>query len=77
MTEHDARQAAAAGIPDELLSEYDRLRKKLGGVGAARLANGSCTGCHLALPATELDRIRHQAPDAVAHCDQCGRILVR
>ena len=53
------------------------LRAKLGGVGAARLVNGRCTGCHLTLPATELDRIRREPPDALIRCDQCGRVLVR
>ena len=76
-TESEARSKAAAAVPPELLSQYERLRSRLGGVGAARLAGNMCGGCHLALPATELDRIRHQAPDAVVLCDQCGRILVR
>jgi uncharacterized protein len=75
--ELEARTAAAAGVPTELLSHYERLRAKEGGVGAARLVNGRCNGCHLTLPATELDRIRHETPDAVVLCDQCGRILVR
>jgi uncharacterized protein len=75
-TELEARTAAAASIPDDLLSQYERLRKSNGGVGAARLVNGRCSGCHLTLPATELDRIRHQDPDTVVLCDQCGRILV-
>jgi predicted nucleic acid-binding Zn-ribbon protein len=74
--ELDARKAAAAAIPDELLSQYERLRARLDGVGAARLVNGRCSGCHLTLPATELDRIRHGDPDTVVLCDQCGRILV-
>jgi predicted nucleic acid-binding Zn-ribbon protein len=74
--ELDARTAAAAGIPDELLSQYERLRTRLDGVGAARLVNGRCSGCHLTLPATELDRIRHEDADTVVLCDQCGRILV-
>ena len=72
-----ARAAAAAGVPAELLQQYDRLRERLGGVGAAPLVGGSCGGCHLSLPATELDRIKKLPPDAVVHCDQCGRILVR
>jgi uncharacterized protein len=76
-SELEARTAAAAAIPDDLLSQYERLRAKQDGVGAARLVNGRCSGCHLALPATELDRIRHEPPDAVVLCDQCGRILVR
>ena len=71
------RGAAAAEIPEELLAEYDRLRRQLGGIGVARLVNGQCGGCHLKLSAVELDRLRRQAGDAVVHCDECGRLLVR
>ena len=72
-----ARQSASASIPPDLLQQYDRLRERLGGVGAAPLVGGSCGGCHLSLPATELDRVKKMPPDAVIHCEQCGRILVR
>src|SRR5205807_2234535 len=75
--ELDARAIAAKAVPPDLLDQYERLRARLGGIGAARLVGNSCGGCHLTLPATELDRIRHLPPDAVALCDQCGRILVR
>jgi predicted nucleic acid-binding Zn-ribbon protein len=75
--ELDARTTAAAGLPDELTRLYEQLRARLGGVGAARLVNGRCGGCHLALPATELDRMRRQPQDAVERCEQCGRLLVR
>jgi len=76
-TELEARTAAAADIPEDLLSQYERLRATQGGVGAARLVSGRCSGCHLTLPATELDRIRRGGADTVVLCDQCGRILVR
>ncbi|MBV8982196.1 MAG: hypothetical protein JO086_14935 [Acidimicrobiia bacterium] len=75
-TELEARQTAAASIPDDLIGQYERLRGKQGGVGAARLVNGRCSGCHLTLPATELDRIRREPAGTVVLCDQCGRILV-
>ena len=75
--EEAARAAAAGSLPAPLLQQYDRLRDRLGGVGAAPLVGGSCGGCHLSLPATELDRIKKLPPDAVVHCEQCGRILVR
>ena len=75
-TELEARAAAAATVPEDLLSQYERLRTQQGGIGAARLVNGRCSGCHLTLPATELDRIRREPPDTVVLCDQCGRILV-
>jgi len=72
-----SRQLAAAAVPPDLLSRYERLRQQLGGIGAARLVANRCSGCHLELPAVELDRIRHLPADAVVTCDQCGRILVR
>ncbi|MDA8062661.1 MAG: C4-type zinc ribbon domain-containing protein [Actinomycetota bacterium] len=71
------RSGVAASLPAELLATYERLRQRLGGVGAARLVGDRCAGCHLTLPATELDRVRHLPADAVVTCEQCGRILVR
>jgi uncharacterized protein len=76
-TETAQRSAAAADVPDDLLAEYERLRGRLGGIGVAKLEHGTCMGCRMKLPATELDRVKHQPPDALVHCDQCGRILVR
>lgn len=75
--EVDQRVAAAASVPADLLATYDKLRGRLGGIGAARLEHGTCMGCRMKLPATELDRLKREPDDAVAFCDQCGRILVR
>ena len=75
--EQSERQRVAALVPAELLAEYEQIRGKLGGTGAARLVGNQCTGCHLSLPATEVERLRHQPDDALEHCDNCGRILVR
>jgi predicted nucleic acid-binding Zn-ribbon protein len=72
-----ARQEASAAVAPALLLEYDRLRPKLGGIAVARLDAGRCMGCHLQLPATELDRLRHEPADALVTCEQCGRLLVR
>lgn len=75
-SERAARSEVAAAVPADLLATYEKLRSKLGGIGAARLVGPSCTGCHLTLPATELDRIKRGPADALVFCDQCGRILV-
>ena len=75
--EVEQRATAAGGVPDDLLAEYEKLRGRLGGIGVARLEHGTCMGCRMKLPATELDRVKHQPPDALVHCEQCGRILVR
>jgi predicted nucleic acid-binding Zn-ribbon protein len=73
----ERRAAAAAVVPADLLATYDRIRVHLGGIGAAPLVGNHCGGCHLVLPATELDRLKHGPEDALVTCEQCGRILVR
>ena len=71
-----ARSDTASAVPPELRSRYEALRARLGGIGAARLVGNRCSGCHLELPAMEVDRIRHLPPGTVVTCDQCGRLLV-
>jgi predicted nucleic acid-binding Zn-ribbon protein len=71
------RGALADGIDPELLAEYDALRPQSGGIAIARLVGGSCGGCHLALSAVEVDRIKKLPPDSPAHCEECGRLLAR
>jgi len=71
------REAVAITIDAELLNLYDKVRSDLGGVGAALLHRGSCQGCHIALDATEIDRIRHLPAESVVRCEECRRILVR
>jgi len=71
-----AREAVRANVPADLLATYDRLRERLGGVGAARVSAGSCSGCHLALSSVDVDRLHKLGPGDFATCEQCGRILV-
>lgn len=73
----EARTAVVAELPVDLLATYEKLRPQLGGIAVARLEGTQCTGCHLSLPATELDAVRHAKPGAVAYHEECGRILVR
>lgn len=71
------REAAAGGLPADLMSLYEKIRADRGGVGAAALHRGRCEGCHLSLSGSELNELRAAAPDAVLRCDECRRILVR
>ncbi|MDQ6909177.1 MAG: C4-type zinc ribbon domain-containing protein [Actinomycetota bacterium] len=75
--ELEARAEATTHIPDDLMALYEKIRAQEDGIGAAALVNGRCGGCHLALPATELDRMKREPPDALVRCEQCGRVLVR
>ena len=72
-----ARTEAAAVIPADVDALYEQLRSRLDGIAAAPLVNGRCGGCHLALPATEVARLRKEPPETLVRCEQCERILVR
>jgi predicted nucleic acid-binding Zn-ribbon protein len=71
------RASVAAGVPDELLALYDKLRDSHGGVGAAILRRGRCEGCHVSLSTVDFNAVRTAAPDEVVRCEECRRILVR
>ena len=71
------RSQAINGLPQDFLDLYNKVRTDLGGVGAAMLHRAQCQGCHIALDASELNRIRSLASDVVVRCEQCRRILVR
>jgi hypothetical protein len=76
VVEQEARESQAAAFGDPtVLRTYEQLRKRMGGVGAARLVGNACGGCHLVLAAQEVDRIRRLPPDELVSCEQCGRIL--
>ncbi len=71
------RDVAVADVPEALLSEYETLRERFGGIGAAKLNGNTCAGCFLSLSAIEVDRIKKLDADAVVHCEECGRMLIR
>lgn len=73
----EQRALVATEMPADLLGLYDKIRADHGGVGAAPLHRGTCQGCRLALPPTELEELRAAAPEAVVRCEECRRILVR
>ncbi len=60
-------------IPPDLLELYEKLRPMKDGVGAARLVEGVCGGCHLSLSPAELHQVLREDPP---RCLQCRRILV-
>lgn len=72
-----AREEAAAGLDASMLERYDDLRARLGGVAVARLEGDRCLGCHISLPAMEVDAARHAPPGEIITHEECGRILVR
>jgi uncharacterized protein len=74
--ERAARDELAGTVDAALLDDYERCRERARGIGAARLNGTTCQGCHLSIPSVEAERIRKSPPGTVAHCDNCGCILV-
>lgn len=71
------RTAVAGTLPGGLLSRYETLRQRLGGVGAAALDGSRCTGCRLDLARGEVEELRAAPADELVDCPNCGRLLVR
>lgn len=71
------RAGAVAGMPEDLLAVYEKLRARKGGVGAAALRRRECEGCRLTLNASDLAIIAKLPTDEVVRCEECNRILVR
>lgn len=73
----EERGTTAAGMPEDLMALYEKLRGKNGGVGAAALRRRQCEGCRLTLNASDLAVIAAKPTDEVVRCEECDRILVR
>lgn len=74
--ERATRDSIAGGIDAALLKEYERCRALAKGAGVARLVGTTCQGCHLSIPAIEAEQIKRTGGQPLAHCDNCGAILV-
>ena len=71
------RADIVAGVGDELVVLYEKIRASSGGIGAAALRQRRCEGCRLELNQVDINRIRAAADDEVLRCEECRRILVR
>jgi predicted nucleic acid-binding Zn-ribbon protein len=74
--ERAARDEIASSIDADLVREYERCRALAKGAGVARLVGTTCQGCHLSIPAVEAEQIKRSGGLPIAHCDNCGAILV-
>ena len=73
-----ARAVLESAVEPDLLALYQRgVTRNNGDAGASLLEHGTCSGCHLSLPAAERDRLGHLDPAEVSICEQCDRILLR
>ena len=71
-----ARADLVPQIDKTLLDLYEKIRSG-GMVAAARLKNGQCGGCNLAINSGDLSKLMALPVEEVARCEECRCILVR
>ena len=71
------RADIVAGVGEELIGLYEKIRVQSGGIAAAELRQRRCGGCRLELNNVDFDRIRRAAEDEVIRCEECRRIMIR
>jgi predicted nucleic acid-binding Zn-ribbon protein len=74
--ERAARTAVVPQVGAQLLTLYEKIREREGGVGAAALVGNVCQGCRVTTSPVELRKLHDLPPDEVKRCDNCRRILV-
>ena len=77
LAKQKSRTELVPNIEKPLLDLYEKIRSTSNGVGAATLVGNKCNGCHLAINAVEMERIKGLAADELLRCEECRRILVR
>ncbi len=68
-----SRASLAQLIDQEDLADYERLRRKLGGVALAEVEDGTCLSCGVML-SSRLVQLA-QSNNQLYYCDSCGRII--
>jgi len=72
-----SRVDVVAGVGDELVALYEKIRASSDGIGAAVLRHRRCEGCNLELNQVDINRFTAAAEDEVLRCEECRRILIR
>jgi predicted nucleic acid-binding Zn-ribbon protein len=67
------REAALASVDQDDQTQYEALRKRLGGKAIVLVHEGSCSACGLVLAHSIQQSIR--SGSELIRCNQCGRIL--
>jgi len=71
------RADTVAGVGEDLVALYEKIRANSGGLAAAALSQRRCGGCQLELNNVDMSRIKAAPEDEVLRCEECRRILVR
>ncbi|MEO8027732.1 MAG: C4-type zinc ribbon domain-containing protein [Bryobacteraceae bacterium] len=74
LAEHNTERAKiVAELKPQLVTAYDRIRKKSAGIAIAEVEDGRCSACQITLRQQFQQDLRKG--DQVMFCESCGRIL--
>lgn len=63
------------GINEDLLLKFERIVRNKSGLAIVPVLNGSCSGCHMVLPAEFCSEIPSSGENTIHFCPYCSRIL--
>ncbi len=67
------RAGLEQAVPENILTEYDALRKRIGDPAVATVTDAQrCAGCGVPVPEKVMERLRN---DQLTKCESCRRIL--
>lgn len=67
------REEIARKINHNILSTYNNIREKIGGIGISEVIDSSCRGCNIGLRPQMIIEIKKY--ENLIFCESCGRIL--
>lgn len=60
-------------IPEDLISQYERIKKRNKGIGVTSVWKATCNGCHMNIPPQLYNEL--QKSDELFSCPNCNRIM--
>jgi len=70
-----ARAAAIAAVPEELVSHYERIARRHGGVALAEIRGEGCGQCGVHIRPHVIQQLSRPGNEEIFHCETCTRIL--
>ena len=72
--ERAKREELVPGVSPAVLTQYDTLRERLGGIAIAAVsADGICEGCHVSVSRSNIMRVK--LGNVIVKCESCRRML--
>jgi hypothetical protein len=69
------RASAMAAVPEDLVSHYERIAKRHGGIALAEIRGEGCGQCGVHIRPHVIQQLQRDSNEEFFHCETCTRIL--